>query len=179
MVRRRFYDTPRKTNPLHWLAVMVVSSVCISWMLIDTSPSVEYKPSAKYQSAAIKSLHLDDTYRLKMQKTALTMKTYCDNGLHIVFAHNVRLKGEILEDHMFHVCGGRTWINARIVDSSSPTKIRCQEEYANVFQSKMRSKDVKMRAIDVETWSEQEVESYDTMACKWAHAVDILENTCL
>ena len=179
MVHRRFYDTPRKTNPLHWLAVMVVSSVCISWMLIDTSPSIEYKPSTKYQSAAIKSLHLDDTYRVKMQKMALTMQTYCDHGLHIVFAHNVRLKGEILEDHMFHVCGGRTWINARIVDSSSPTKIRCQEEYANVFQSKMRSKDVKMRAIDVETWSEQEVESYDTMACKWAHAVDILENTWL
>ena len=95
-----------------------------------------------------------------------------------MFGHNVEYNGEVLNDHVFHVCGGLTWLNARIV-TKSDARVRCQEEYTNMFKSRVQPKVVSMRAVNVETWSEKEVEGEDTVACRWNHAVDILENRWL
>ena len=174
----KYYIDRGKTNPLHWCVLLVVSAACVSWMLIDTTSPVKYRHSTKYQPAAVKSLNLDDAYRKRMQGVASVMKGYCKRGSHVVFAHNVEYDGEVLNDHVFHVCGGLTWLNARIV-SKSEKQIRCQEEYANMFKSRVQSKVVSMRAVNVESWSEKEIEGEDTVACRWIHAVDILENKWL
>jgi hypothetical protein len=172
------FNNHKKTNPLHFFAIFVVSAALVSWMLIDTTPSVQFKHSTKYHPAAVKSLNLDDAYRTKMQAVAKHMSNFCDRGSHIVFAHNVDYKGTLLNDHMFHVCGGRTWINARVVKTGTE-QIRCKEEYANMYKSRVRPKQITMRAVSVETWSEHEVEAEGTVSCRWIHAIDILENKWL
>ena len=176
--RQKYLFDHGRTNPMHWCIVLVVSSMCVAWMLIDTTSPIKYQHSTKYQAAAVKSLNLDDTYRQKMQMVASYMKEYCKRGDHIVFGHNVEYNGEMLNDHVFHVCGGLTWLNARIV-TKSDARVRCQEEYTNMFKSRVQPKVVSMRAVNVETWSEKEVEGEDTVACRWNHAVDILENRWL
>ena len=173
-----FYNVPKKTNPLHWCALALSSAALVAWMLIDTTLPVKYKHSVKYQPSAVKSLNLDDNYRTKMQLVSSYMKEYCERGSNIVFAHNVEYEGSVLNDHMFHVCGGGTWINARIVKSSSE-EIRCKEEYANMYKSRIKPKSVSMRAVNVDTWSEQEIEGEGTVSCRWNHAIDILENKWL
>lgn len=173
-----FYNVRKKTNPLHWCAILLVSAVLVAWMLIDTTVPVKYKHSTKYQPAAIKSLNLDESYRSKMQMVSAYLKEYCDRGSNIIFAHNVEYEGTVLKDHMFHICGGRTWINARIIKSSGED-IRCKEEYANMYKARIKPNQITMRAVNVETWSEQEVEAEGTVSCTWHHAIDILENNWL
>jgi|TARA_B110000977_G_scaffold196186_1_gene276068 hypothetical protein len=170
--------TRAKTNPLHWIVVFLFAAACVSWMLVDTTPEFVFKHSVKYQEAAVKSLQLDDTYRVQMQRVSQKLREFCDRGSHIVFAHNVQFQGERLNDHMFHVCGGSTWINARVV-SMSTQLVQCQEEYANTYRTRHKAKEIHMRAVDVDTWSEREVTGSAATACRWQHAIDILENKWL
>ena len=173
-----YFVRSTKTNPLHWCLVLGISAACVAWMLVDTTSPVQYKHSVKYQPAAVKSLNLDDAYRRKIQTVASFMKRYCERGSHVIFAHNIEYEGKVLNDHMFHVCGGLTWLNARIVTKSTEL-VRCQEEYANLFKSRTQPKIVNMRGVNVESWSEKEVEGQDTVSCRWIHAIDILENRWL
>jgi len=173
-----FYNAHKKTNPLHWCLLTLLSAALVAWMIIDTTPPVKYKHSTKYQPAAVKSLHLDDKYRIKMQLVSLYMKKYCDRGSNIIFAHNIEFEGLVLDDHMFRICGDRTWINAHIVQKGHK-EVRCKEEYANLYKSRIKPMQITMRAINVETWSEQEIEAEGTMSCTWNHAIDILENNWL
>lgn len=174
------YSSPseRKTNPLHWGVVFFLTAGCLAWMLVDTTPPSKYVHSKKYQSSAIKSLNLDDAYRLRMQRVSTLMSEYCERGLDVVFAHNVEIDGKILNDHVFHECGGKTWLNARVVSTSSE-RVKCQEEYANVYKTRVQPRQISMRAVSVDTWTEQEVEGESTHACRWLHAIDILENKWL
>lgn len=172
------FETHKKTNPLHWFIVLLVAACCVGWMLIDTDPKTVYRHSTKYQPAAVKALNLDEQYRLRMQLASESMREFCKRGSHIVFAHNVELKGKVLNDHMFHECGGKTWLNARVIESS-PEKVVCQEEFANTYKTRKKGKNIRMRAVDVATWSEQEVSGSQEHACRWVHAIDILENNWL
>jgi len=174
----RLFPHHVQSRPLRWLIVVVLAAVCVGWMLIDTTSPTKYRHSTKYQPTAVKSLHLDDAYRLRMHRVAAVMQQYCDRGSHIVFAHNVELEGTVLNDYMFHECGGKTWLNARIA-TRSKTNIRCQEEYANVFKTRVQPKTVEMRAVDVSTWTEVQVEGSNDQSCGWLHAIDILENSWL
>ena len=176
--RPSLFQSETKTNPLHWFFILCIAASCVGWMLTDTSPEVDYRHSTKYQPAAIKALHLDEQYRVQMQRVSKVMAKFCDRGSHIVFAHNVEMQGTALNDHLFHECGGHTWLNARITESS-PEQVLCQEEFANSYKTRTKAKNVRMRAVDVDTWSEQEVSGSKEHACRWVHAIDILENKWL
>jgi len=143
-------------------------------MMVDTSSGVEYRHSVRHGDAANKVLHLDDSYRQHMQKIHTHLKQFCDRGSDIVFGHNILLNNQIFNDQVFHVCGGSTWLNAKI-KIRSEKQIKCQEEFASIYRSVPRAKTITMKAIDVESWSEREMTAEGKTACVWQHAVDILE----
>ena len=109
-----------------------------------------------------------------MQKLHYELKRFCDRGSDIVFGHNLLINGEIFTDHVFHVCGGSTWLNA-VVHVRSELRVSCQEEFASIYRSVPRAKEISVKAIDVESWSEREVSAEGKQSCIMQHAVDILE----
>jgi len=164
----------RRLKPIQWAIIFVFSTLVLAWMLIDTSSGIEYRHSVRHGDAANRVLHLDDSYRKKMQKLHYELKRFCDRGSDIVFGHNLLINGEIFTDHVFHVCGGSTWLNA-VVHVRSELRVSCQEEFASIYRSVPRAKEISVKAIDVESWSEREVSAEGKQSCIMQHAVDILE----
>ena len=164
----------KKLKPIHWVLIFVFSTLTLAWMLLDTSSGVSYRHSVRHGDAANRVLHLDDDYRKKLQLIDSQLKQYCDRGSDIVFGHNLLINDMIFNDHVFHVCGGQTWLNAKIAIKTEK-QIKCQEEFASIYRSVPRAKTITMKAIDVESWSEREMTAEGKTACVWQHAVDILE----
>lgn len=164
----------RRLKPIQWVIIFVFSTLVLAWMLFDTSSGVEYRHSVRHGNAANRVLHLDDAYRQKMLKIHYQLKAFCDRGSDIVFGHNLLISGEIFTDHVFHVCGGSTWLNA-VVHVRSELRVSCQEEFASIYRSVPRAKEISMKAIDVESWSEREISAEGKQSCIFQHAVDILE----
>ena len=164
----------RRLKPIQWAIIFVFSTLVLAWMLIDTSSGIEYRHSVRHGAAANRVLHLDDAYRQKMQKIHYELKAFCDRGSDIVFGHNLLINGEIFNDAVFHTCGGSTWLNP-VVHVRSERQISCQEEFASIYRSVPRAKEISMKAIDVESWSEREISADGKQSCMMQHAVDILE----
>ena len=168
----------RKLKPIHFAIIFIFSTLVLAWMMLDTSSGIEYRHSVRHGAPANRVLHLDDSYRQKMQKLHFEMKAFCNRGSDIVYSHNLLINGNIFTDHVFHVCGGSTWLNA-VLHVRSEKQVSCQEEFASIYRSVPRAKEISMKAIDVETWSEREVSAQGKQSCILQHAVDILERKWL
>ena len=164
----------RKLKPIQWALMFIFSTLILAWMMIDTSSGIEYRHSVRHGDAANRVLHLDDNYRRKMLKIHYQLKAFCDRGSDIVFGHNLLINNQIFGDHVFHVCGGSTWLNA-VIQVRTEKQVKCEEEFASIYRSVPRAKEISMKAIDVETWSEREVSAEGKQSCIFGHAVDILE----
>ena len=166
----------RSMKPIHWVVLFVIFAVVLAWMMIDTTTGVTFRHSVRRGEPASRVLHIDDDYRIKMQGIASHMAAFCERGSDIVFGHNVDIEGKVVNDHVFHICGGNTWLNARVF-SDSDEQVACQEEFSSIYRTVPRSKRVRMKAIDVMSWSEREVSAEGKDACMWKHATEILERT--
>ena len=165
----------RKLKPIQWAIMFVFSTCILAWMLLDTSSGVEYRHSVRHGAAANRVLHLDDAYRQKMLKIHYELKRFCDRGSDIVYSHNLLINGEIFNDAVFHICSsGSSWLNP-VIQVRTEKQVKCQEEFASIYRSVTRAKQVSMKAIDVESWSEREVSAEGKQSCVFQHAVDILE----
>lgn len=165
----------RKLKPIQWAVMFIFSTLILAWMMIDTSSGIEYRHSVRHGDAANRVLHLDDAYRQKMLKIHYQLKAFCDRGSDIVFGHNLLINNQIFNDHVFHVCStGSTWLNA-VIQVRSEKQVKCEEEFASIYRSVPRAKEISMKAIDVETWSEREISAEGKQSCIFGHAVDILE----
>ncbi len=168
----------RKLKPIQWMLIFIFSTLVLAWMMIDTSSGIEYRHSVRHGDAANRVLHLDNVYRQQMLKIHYQLKAFCDRGSDIVFGHNLLINNQIFNDHVFHVCGGSTWLNA-VIQIRSEKQVKCEEEFASIYRSVPRAKEISMKAVDVETWSEREVSAEGKNACIFGHAVDILERKWL
>ena len=164
----------RRLKPVHWVIIFVFSTLVLAWMLIDTSSGIEYRHSVRHGAPANRVLHLDDAYRQKMQKIHYELKRFCDRGSDVVYSHNLLINGEIFNDAVFHICGGSTWLNP-VVHVRSELRVSCQEELASIYRSVPRAKEISVKAIDVESWSEREISVEGKQSCIFQHSVDILE----
>lgn len=165
----------RRLKPLHWAIIFIFFVLTLAWMLMDTTSGVLFRHSVRHSDAADRVLHLDDAYRHKLQSIEPYMKQFCDRGSDIVYGHNLLVNDIIFNDYVFHVCGGQTWLNAKITVKTEEM-VGCQEEYASIYRSVPRAKKISMKAIDVTTWAEREVYAEGKDACMWQHAVDILDH---
>jgi len=137
----------RKLKPIQWSLLFIFSTLVLAWMMIDTSSGIEYRHSVRHGDAANRVLHLDDAYRQKMLKIHYQLKAFCDRG---------------------------SDMNA-VVRPRSEKQVKCEEEFASIYRSVPRAKEISMKAIDVETWSEREISAEGKNSCIFGHAVDILE----
>ena len=165
----------RRLKPIHWLLVFVFFVLTLAWMLVDTTSGISYRHSVRHSEPASRVLHLDDDYRKKLQSLDTYLQQFCDRGSDIVYGHNLLVNDMIFNDYVFHICGGQTWLNAKITVKTDEM-VSCQEEYASIYRSVPRAKKISMKAIDVSTWSEREVMAEGKVACMWQHAVDILDH---
>lgn len=161
-------------RPVHWVIVFVVCVFCTAFMLIETGAHVSYVRSRKNPLAATRALDLDYHYRQKIQTLSEHMQAECVRGISVVFAHNIEVDGTRYNDHAFHICGDKTWANARVLRSSDDN-VQCQEEYANTYKTKIRPKKITFKVIDVAAWAEREVTVDMLASCQWQHAVDVLD----
>jgi len=164
----------RKLKPIQWMLIFIFSTLVLAWMLIDTSSGVEYRHSVRHGDAANRVLHLNDDYRKKMQNIHYQLKAFCDRGSDVVYSHNLLINNQIFNDAVFHVCGGSTWLNP-VIHARTEKQVACQEEFASIYRSVPRAKEISMKAIDVESWSEREISAEGKQSCVFQHAVDILE----
>lgn len=159
---------------VHWVIVFVVCVLCTAFLLVEHGTQVTYVRSRKNPLAATRALDIDYHYKQKIQTLSARMQDECIRGISIVFAHNIEVDGTRYNDHAFHICGGKTWANARILRSSDDN-VQCQEEYANVYKSKTRPRKMTFKVIDVEAWAEREMTVEMLESCQWQHAVDVLD----
>ena len=104
----------RRLKPVHWFLVFVFFVLTLAWMLMDTTTGISYRHSVRHSEPAARVLHLDDDYRKKLQSLDTYMQQYCDRCSDIVYGHNLLVNDMIFNDYVFHVCGGQTWLNAKI-----------------------------------------------------------------
>ena len=164
----------KSLRPVHWIVVFFVTVLGTAFVLMDTASKVSYRRSKKSPVAATRALDIDYHYKYKMQELAGYLEAQCNRGVSIVFAHNIDVDGTVFHDHVFHVCGGKSWLNARI-SRASEDKIQCQEEFANTYKTRIQPRRVTMKAIDIDVWAEREVSAEMLKSCQWQHGVDILD----
>ena len=168
------YPKSRKLKPIQWVGIFIAFTLCLVWMLLDTSSGIQYRHSVRHAEPAARVLNLDDAYRKEVQRLSTHLQSFCDRGADVVFAHNVLVNDKIWNDYVFHECGGSTWLNAKI-SVKTESQVKCQEEYAGVFRSVPRAKIISMKAVDVGAWTEREITAEGKTACIMQHAVDILD----
>ena len=161
-------------RPVHWIVVFGVCVLCTAFLLMESGTNVTYVRSRKDPLAATRALDIDYHYKQKMQTLSKHMQAECVRGVSVVFAHNIEVDGTRYNDHAFHICGGKTWANARAVRSSDD-KVQCQEEYASVYKTKTRPKRTTFKVIDVSAWAEREITVEMLASCQWQHAVEVLD----
>lgn len=159
---------------VHWIIVFAVCVMCTAFLLIENGTQVTYVRSRKNPLAATRALDIDYHYKYKLQSLSTHMKAECARGISVVFAHNIEIDGTLYNDHAFHICGDKTWANARILRSSDNT-VQCQEEYAGVYKSKTRPRKITFKVIDVSAWVEREITVQMLESCQWQHAVEVLD----
>ena len=171
----------RPSRPWHWCVLFLLTSVATAWMFYpDATTEVGFvsgtvadlsrEPAIVADSLSLLADHYKERLLMFRQKS----ETVCRGKRQLIFGHNVNINNETLLDHVFHECGGTTWLNAAIIEQGT-NMIRCKEEYAGIYKERVQPKTVTLRAINVETWTTVRRKSRDAkQACTWLHAIDIL-----
>jgi hypothetical protein len=141
---------------------------------------IEYIGSKQNKQPAIEISgvdFVDEKTKTKHQILGKSMKYQCKMvSEDLLFAFQFSASKRIVEDHIFSLCGGaRTFGNAKVIQKSEK-KIKCTEEYNGDLKQVVRSKEVVIKAIDVDTWEQIEYISSDPKeSCMLQHAIDVLE----
>ena len=87
------------------------------------------------------------------------------------------ITNETYNDHIFMICEDHSsYSNAEVVYESKE-KIMCTEEYAGKLLRKVRSRNISIKAIDIQKWEPIEHSSKSQReACTLAHAIEMLNN---
>ena len=173
----------KKPTRLHWVVLFVVLCLWSLWMAQDISgiaSGIEYNGVKAVEYAAIEISGVDfvsEEIKSRDQSLSLSMHYQCNSmSEDVLFAFQFSFRGRPMEDHLFHMCDKRlTLANTKVVHRSGE-KIKCTEEYDGVLKHVVRSKQVTVKAIDVDNWRQVEYTSADPKeACTIQHAIDVLE----
>jgi peptide deformylase len=94
----------------------------------------------------------------------------------VLFAFQFSFNDRPVEDHIFLLCSNsKTFGNAKVI-YRSPEKIKCTEEFNGEFKQVIRSKEITIKAIDIDVWKQIEYSTTNPKeSCTIQHAIDILE----
>ncbi len=171
----------RKSSKCHWVILFIVLAVWAVWMAQDyNGTKMKYTGSKKNTEPAIEISgvdFVDEKTKTKHQTLSKTMKYRCNSvSEDVLFAFQFSLNERSVEDHIFFLCEqARVFGNAKVIHKSDQ-KIKCTEEYDGELRQVIRSKEIIIKAIDVNGWEQIEYSTTDPKeSCMIQHAIDVLE----
>lgn len=173
----------KKPSRCHWFLGFIVLSIWSVWMAQDytgMNSGMEYIGSKRNMDAAIEISgvdFVDEKVKTKHQALSQSMKYQCSLvSEDVLFAFQFTYNKRLMEDHIFLLCDSTmVFGNAKVIQRSNK-KIKCTEEYDGELRQVVRSKEITIKAIDVDGWEQIEYSTVDPKeSCMIQHAIDVLE----
>ena len=173
----------KKPSRCHWFLGFLVLSIWAVWMAQDytgMNSGMEYVGSKSNMDAAIEISgvdFVDDKIKTKHRALSQSMKYQCSMvSEDVLFAFQFAYNKRVMEDHIFLLCENtKIFGNAKVVQRSDK-KIKCTEEYDGELRQVVRSKEITIKAIDVDGWEQIEYTTTNPKeSCMIQHAIDVLE----
>lgn len=173
----------KKATRLHWVILFVVLCVWAVWMAQDINgiiSGIEFTGSKSKTDPAIEisgAEFVSEDVKFKHQALSTSMQYQCVTvSEDVLFAFQFSLNERPIEDHIFLLCSNsKAFGNAKVI-YRSPEKIKCTEEYNGQLKQVVRSKEITIKAIDIDEWKQIEYSTTDPKeSCMIQHAIDVLE----
>lgn len=173
----------KKPSRCHWFLGFLVLSIWAVWMAQDytgMNSGMEYVGSKSNMDAAIEISgvdFVDEKIKTKHQALSQSMKYQCGMvSEDVLFAFQFAYNKRVMEDHIFLLCENtKVFGNAKVIQRSDK-KIKCTEEYDGELRQVVRSKEITIKAIDVNGWEQIEYTTTNPKeSCMIQHAIDVLE----
>lgn len=173
----------KKPTRLHWIILFVALCIWAVWMAQDINAmisGIEFTGSKTKTETAIEisgAEFVSEDIKFKHQTLSTSMQYQCTAvSEDVLFAFQFSFNDRPIEDHIFLICSNsKTFGNAKVV-YRSPEKIKCTEEFNGEFKQIVRSKEITIKAIDIDGWKQTEYSTADPKeSCMIQHAIDVLE----
>jgi len=157
----------------------------VAWSVLrDTTPVRIRTPTdadlAQVPGATVGSDKIDDVYwRVKMRHVNDMLAQECIGTNYSLFTNkNIELDGDPMHESYIYLCDKGPVINARaVVSGQSVESVRCKETYASKTSVKLREYPFSLKYISGYTFlPETKVVRTAVDACKWLHAIEIVES---
>ena len=171
----------KKQSRCHWFVFFGVICVLVVWMSKDINSPVgyEYNGTNTLEAPAIEISGVDFVSEdMKRRHKSLVFYMKWQSAIvseDVLFAFQFTNENQVVEDHIFMLTEGeRSFGNAKVIRESSE-KIKCAEEYGGELRNVVRSKQVTIKAIDIDNWKLVEYTSAGPKeSCMIQHAIDVL-----
>jgi len=173
----------KKATRLHWIILFVALCIWAVWMAQDINgiiSGIEFTGSKTKTETAIEisgAEFVSEDVKFKHQALSKSMQYQCVAvSEDILFAFQFSFNDRPIEDHIFLLCSNsKAFGNAKVI-YRSPEKIKCTEEFNGDLKQVIRSKEVTIKAIDIEGWKQTEYSTSNPKeSCMIQHAIDVLE----
>ena len=120
---------------------------------------------------------VDEKIKTKHRALSQSMKYQCSMvSEDVLFAFQFTYNKRVMEDHIFLLYENtKVFGNAKVIQRSDK-KIKCTEEYDGELREVVRSREITIKAIDVDGWEQIEYTTTNPKeSCMIQHAIDVLE----
>ena len=164
------------------MALLGIATVlfCVWFIYEQQKLDIEYHMENELKDVAIEISGIDfqsDDIELKLKSLSESMKNQCIYGsMDVVFGFQFNFEKDQIEDHIFYLCDPRmSFGNAKVIRESTE-KVMCTEEFNGELVEKVRSKEVTIKAIDLDEWKQIQYTTQNAKeSCIIQHAIDVLE----
>lgn len=175
---------PKWQRYLVYIGGLILLGVVAWSVLRDTTPVHIKSPDDNdlhmLPGATVGADKTDDVYwRVRMRHVNDMLAQECAHTNYSLFTHkNVELDGETMSESYIYLCDGGPVINARAVVSGQTVEtVRCKETYGSRTAVKVREFPFSLKYISGYTFMpETKVVRSAVEACKWLHAIEIVES---
>jgi len=166
-------------------AVGLAVLLAVGWSVLRDTTPVRIKPPTDQDlrlvpGATVGADKIDDVYwRVRMRHVNDMLAQECAHTNYSLFTHkNIELDGETMAESYIYLCDGGPIINARaVVSGQSIETVRCKETYGSRTAVKVREFPFSLKYISGYTFlPETKVVRSAVEACKWLHAIEIVES---
>ena len=188
--RQRYVNIYQARRRPRWQRYLVYTSglmvlFALGWFVLrDTTPVRVKAPEdadlARVPGAVVGADRLDDVYwRVKMRHVNDIVSGECAKTNYSLFTNkNIEMDGVAMAESYVFICGNGPVINARaVISGQSVESVRCKETYASKTSVKVRKYPFSLKYISGYTFlPETKVIRTAVNACKWLHAIEIVQS---
>lgn len=166
-------------------ATSIIILAFIAWSILRDTTPVRIKPPTdsdleQLPGATVGADKIDDVYwRVKMRHVNDMLAQECETGNYSLYTNkNIELDADIMKESYIYICGHGPIINARaVISGQADESVRCRETYGTKTLIKTRAFPFSLKYISGFTFmQETKVIRSAVDACKWLHAIEIVES---